>query len=141
MTTKPKTRRAPAATIDPVFAAISEHKARTKEWQRLYGKLDKAQLQARETHGQRPGELIAWRNHKAIGEYGIDKLREELLSQPGADRKQVKREYLDAKARLAATEPARVEWDHRAGITPLREQYEHANAAERRCGFGAFNHD
>jgi hypothetical protein len=68
-----------------------------------------------------------------IAEYGIDKCREELLSQPGADKKQVEKDYRDAKARLAAAERAGVEWDHRAGIAPLREQYERANAAERRA--------
>jgi hypothetical protein len=131
-----KPRHAPAANgagVDPIYSAIAEHKARTKERHRLYGKLDKAQFQAAETHGLRPSPLIAWRNYHAIGEYGIDKCREELLSQPGADRKQVSKEYRDAKARLAATEPAAVEWDHCAGIRPLREQYEHANAAERRA--------
>jgi len=60
-------------------------------------------------------------------------LLEELLSQPGADRKEVRKEYLDAKGRMAAAERAGVEWDHRAGIAPLREQYERANAAERRA--------
>ena len=55
------------------------------------------------------------------------------LSQPAADRKQVEKGYLDAKASLTAAERAGVEWDHRAGIAPLREQYERANAAERRA--------
>jgi hypothetical protein len=133
MTAKPKARKAPAAPVDPVFAAIAEHRARTKVWLRLYGKLDEAQLQARETHGARPWELIAWRDNEAIGEYEIDNCREELLRQPGADRKQIEKEYLDARARLAAAERAGVEWDRSAGIAPLREQYERANAAERRA--------
>jgi hypothetical protein len=55
------------------------------------------------------------------------------LSQPGADRKQVRKEYREAKARLAAAERAGIEWDHRAGIVPLREQYERADAAEQRA--------
>jgi hypothetical protein len=103
MTTKPKTRKAPAngAELDPIFALIDAHKARTKEWSRLYSKLDNA--------------------------------REEFLKRPGADRKQVSKEYLDAKARLAAAERAGVEWDHRAGIAPLREQYELVAAALRRA--------
>jgi hypothetical protein len=55
------------------------------------------------------------------------------LSQPAADRKQVEKGYLDAKARLTAAERAGVEWDHRAGIAPLREQSECAKAAESRA--------
>ncbi|MGB6325831.1 MAG: hypothetical protein WBG11_08665, partial [Methylocella sp.] len=77
--------------------------------------------------------LIAWRNYSAIGGPEIDRCREELLSQPGADKKQVQKEFRDAKARLAAAERAGVEWDHRAGITPLREQADRASAAERRA--------
>ena len=132
---KPETRKAPAngAELDPIFALIDAHKARAKEWSRLYSKLDEAQCQAQETHGPRPWDLIAWRNYQTIGEYGIDSAREELLRQPGADEKQVEKEYRDAKARLAAGERAGVEWDHRAGIAPLREQNERANAAERRA--------
>jgi hypothetical protein len=148
MTTKPKTRKAPAAKgaarknaaneaaagiRDPAFALIDAHKARTKEWLRLYATLDVAQFQAEETHGRRPSELIAWRDYSAIGEYGIDNCRKELLRQPAADRKQISKEYLDAKARLTAAERAGVEWDHRVGIAPWREQYERANAAERRA--------
>jgi hypothetical protein len=133
MTTRPKTRKAPSRAIDPVFAAIAEHKARAKEWGRLSSKLDNAQLQAAKTHGHRPWELIAWRNYPATGGRELDDRREEFLRQPGADRKQVEKEYRDAKAREVAAERAAVEWDHRVGIAPLREQYERANAAERRA--------
>jgi hypothetical protein len=132
---KPETRKAPAngAELDPIFALIDAHKARAKEWSRLYSKLDEAQCQAQETHGPRPWDLIAWRNYQAIGGRELDDRREEFLRQPGADRKQVEKEYRDAKAREAAAERAGVEWDHRVGISPLREQYERANAAERRA--------
>jgi hypothetical protein len=147
MTTKPKTSKAPAKRAahknganeapagipDPTFALIDAHKARAKEWLLLYSKLDEAEFQARETHGGRPPELIAWRHYSMIGECEIDSCREEFLKQPAADRKQVSKEYLDAKARLAAAERAGVEWDHRAGLAPLREQEESANAAERRA--------
>ena len=133
MVNHPNRKRKLNTAIDPVFAAIAEHKALNKEWLRLYSKLDEAQLQARETHGQRPWPLIAWRDHTAIGGYEIDNAREEFLRQPGADRKQVEKEYRDAKRREAAAERAGVEWDHRAGIAPLREQYERADAAEKRA--------
>jgi hypothetical protein len=104
-----------------------------KEWIRLFDELCEAEVQARKTHGDRPGELIVWSNYRAIGEYGIDNCRKELLSQPAADREQVEKEYLHAKARLTAAERAGVEWDHRAGIAPLRKQYEHAKATEGRA--------
>jgi hypothetical protein len=66
MTTKPKTRKEPASApaIDPVFAAIAEHKARAKEWGRLSSKLDEAWLEARKTHGERAG--IEWGHRVGI---------------------------------------------------------------------------
>jgi hypothetical protein len=130
MTTKPKTRKAPP---DPIFAAIAEHKALRKEWHRLNEKLDNAEGRASETHGCRPKSLIWWGDHDVFFEDHLDSRREKFLSEPGADREQVEKEYLDAKARLAAAERAGVEWDHRAGIAPLREQNERVNAAERRA--------
>ncbi|HXN89408.1 MAG TPA: hypothetical protein VN890_08660 [Methylocella sp.] len=130
MTTKPKTRK---AELDPACAAIAEHKALMKEWLRLSDELGEAESQARKTHGDRPSELIEWRNYRAIGEYGIDNWRKQLLSQPGADRQKVEKEYQDARVMLAAAERAAVEWDHHAGITPLREQDERARAAESRA--------
>jgi hypothetical protein len=126
---------APAGIPDPEFAMIDAHKVWTKEWCRFYNKLDEAEFEAGKTQGKRPMPMIAWRNYPMIAEYGIDKCREELLSQPGADKKQVEKDYRDAKARLAAAERAGVEWDHRAGIAPLREQYERANAAGAPCGY------
>jgi hypothetical protein len=138
---KPKTRKAPAAKpaapkngtkatapVDPIFALIDAHRARTKEWVRLYYKLDEAEFEAAKTHGKRSSSLIEWRNYLAIGGQEIDDRREEFLNQPGADRKQVEKEFRDAKAREAAAEQAGVEWDHWAGITPLRERYERARA-------------
>jgi hypothetical protein len=133
---KPKSRKAPpakAAELDPVFAAIAEHKALNKEWHRLDTKLDEAKFQAQETHGAMPLELIAWRNYEAIGGYEIDKAREEFLKQPGADHEQVEKEYQDAKAREAAAECARNEWDLRVGVAPLREQFWRIDWEERRA--------
>jgi hypothetical protein len=50
---KPNTRKAPAD--DPIFAAIAEHKAISKElWSRLYYALNDAEDKAHETHGMRP---------------------------------------------------------------------------------------
>ncbi len=134
MTTNPKTRKTPAAVaIDPIFAAIAEHKAREKEWFHLYRKLDNAEDKAKKTHGIRPWSLIAWRNYSAIGGPEIDQRREWFLKEPGADPKQIEKEYQDAKAREIAAERAGVEWDKRAGITLVREQYERGKLAEERA--------
>jgi hypothetical protein len=139
MTTKPKTRKAaaparkPAAIDDPIFGLIAEHKALTRKYFRLQYKLDDAESKAAETHGKRPFEMTLWRGCDAFSEEGIDARREEFLSQPGVDREQIEKEYVDAKARLAAAESASAEWDHRAGVAPLREQYESAHLAERKA--------
>src|ERR1700730_18420476 len=130
MTTKPKTRKAPAkarkppAIDDPIFALIAEHKALTKKMYRLSDKLEEAVFKAAEPHGERPSRMILWRSHDAFSEEGIDARREEFLSHPGADREQIEKECLDAKARLATAEIAGAEWDERAGVAPLRERYE-----------------
>jgi len=130
---KPKARKAPAAAIDPVFAAIAFHKALQKKCHRLNTKLDEAEIQARETHGLRPLELIAWRNYFAIGGHELDRARDKFLCEPGADHEQVEKEYQDAKARLAAIERARDEWDLRVGVAPLREQFGRIDWEERRA--------
>ena len=51
MTTKPKTREA-AAAIDPVFAAISEHKALVKEYIRCRNNSHAARARAEKKHGK-----------------------------------------------------------------------------------------
>jgi hypothetical protein len=131
------TRKSPAAktatAIDPIFAAIAEHKAREKEWLHLTGKLDDAKYIAQRKHGVRPNDWIWWRNVDVFYEDHLESRREEFLKQPGADREQIEKEYLDAKARLAAAERAGIEWDQRTGIAPDRKQYEHSNRAERRA--------
>jgi hypothetical protein len=134
MTTKPKTRKAPAnrAAIDPAFAAIAEHKARQKEWLRLHDELENAEHAARKTHGSRPESYIRWRG-SAAGHEDIDSCREAFLGWPNADPEKIEKEYLDAKARLATAERAGNEWDQRTGIAPLREQYERGKLAEYRA--------
>src|SRR5665647_1812491 len=70
----------PAATTgpDPIFARIATHKKLTADWQRLYDQLDEAEWTAAKEHGNRPIELIHWRNYD-IGPSGIDTRRESLL--------------------------------------------------------------
>jgi hypothetical protein len=55
MTTKPKTRKVPAANgaeLDPVFAAIAEHKTRIKEYIRCRNDSEAAREQAEKKHGK-----------------------------------------------------------------------------------------
>jgi hypothetical protein len=68
MTTKPKTRKAPVANgaeLDPVFAAITEHKMLIRESNRLEAAARAARDKAEKTHGEWirapgkwPGETI-----------------------------------------------------------------------------------
>jgi hypothetical protein len=52
MTTKPKTRKAPAAANDPVFAAIAEHRALVREYIRCRNDSEAAREQAKKKHGK-----------------------------------------------------------------------------------------
>jgi hypothetical protein len=55
MTTKPKTRKAPAANgagVDPVFGAIAEHKALSKETDRLEESFRAAKAKAEKKNGK-----------------------------------------------------------------------------------------
>jgi hypothetical protein len=66
----------PAAAIgaDPIFAMIASHKKLQAAWQGLYDQLDEAKWTAAKEHGNRPIELIHWRNYH-IGESEIDTRR------------------------------------------------------------------
>jgi hypothetical protein len=145
---KPKTRKAPAARtaapksgggaapsgiLDPAFGAIAAHKALQKEWHRLYMKLDEAECNALKTDPDRPGSFIEWRDYSVVGGYDLDRARDNFLCVPGANHEQVEKEYQDAKARLAAAERARDEWDLRVGIAPLREQFGRIDWEEHRA--------
>jgi hypothetical protein len=52
MTTKPETRKAPAAVIDPVFAAIAEHKVLIREYICCRNNSEAARHQAEKKHGR-----------------------------------------------------------------------------------------
>ena len=120
--------------VDPIYAAIEQHRKLIAESDRLYDELQKAECVAEKKHGRRPSSLIAWRSHSAIGASEIDDRREEFLRQPGADRKQVEREYRDAKHRAGAGARAGFAWDKRTGIAPLRQLYERTRRAETAAG-------
>jgi hypothetical protein len=128
-----KASRAKTAAVDPIFAAITEHKALAKESWHLCDKLGAAEEEAAKTFRRRPWSLIEWRKYSAIGEHEIDRAREEFLMQPGADPEQIEKEYQDAKRREAAAEYEGIAWDQLTGIAPLREQFERAQSAEDRA--------
>jgi hypothetical protein len=113
---------------DPIFAAIEYHRKSFAAWIKDYEMLDNAEGEARTKHGNQPPGLITWRGYY-IGGSEIDERRKVLLGEPGVDRKQIEREYLDAKARERATIKAGIEWDNVTGIAPLREQSDRASNA------------
>ncbi len=123
-----------ASAVDSIYAAIEHHRKLVGESDRLYEELQKAENAAEKKYGRRPWALIAWRSYSAIGASEIDDRREEFLRQPGADRKQVEREYRDAKDRARAAARAGLEWDKRTGLAPLRQLYERTRRAETAAG-------
>ena len=125
---------AASAGSDPIYAAIKQHRKLVAESDRLYDELQKAENAAEKKHGRRPSALIAWRSYSVISASEIDDRREEFLRQPGADRKQVEREYRDAKDRARAAARAGLEWDKRTGLAPLRQLYERTRRAETAAG-------
>ncbi|WP_363350179.1 hypothetical protein [Methylocystis echinoides] len=75
------------------------------------------------TGSLRPFGLIDWRGH-CIGRQEVERLRDQLLSEPDADPEKIEAEYLDAKARERAEEIAAREWDEAHGLTDMRRQEE-----------------
>lgn len=118
-----------AGAVDPIFAAIEGHRKSATASFEIYTALDNAEGELKAKHGRRPCELITWRDYY-IGGSEINQRRETLLREEGADRKQIEREYLDAKARERAQIQAGIEWDNMTGIAPLREQFDRAKDAE-----------
>jgi hypothetical protein len=119
-----------ASAADPVYALINTHRALAADWYKLCETLDAAEGEAAAVHGHRPSKLIMWRNY-CIGGSEIDYRREVLLSDPGANRKQIEREYQDAKGRERAQHEAALDWDKTTGTVQLREQRRRAHGAER----------
>ena len=115
---------------DPIFDAIKIYRSLIRVGDGLYDKLERAAFRGQNKYGSRPWSLIAWRDYSAIGGHEIDDRRDDFLGQPGANRKQIEKEYRDAKAREAAAKSAGIEWDKRAGLAELRDEYERARRAE-----------
>jgi hypothetical protein len=126
--------RQPAIDPDPIFAAIGEHKSLWEKWSLLEKEINNIEEAESEKSRDRPVELIAWRSYSSIGDYEIDRAREEFLRQPNADHEQIEKEYQDAKARLKAVEREAIAWDYRMGIGPLRKQCEQLWRAWEREG-------
>ena len=136
MANKLNLRKTPKAAIDPdpIFAAIVEHKSLWEKWSLLEEEINNIEEAESEKSRDRPVELIAWRSYSSIGDYEIDRAREEFLRQPNADHEQIEKEYQDAKARLKAVEREAIAWDYRMGIGPLRKQCEQLWRAWEREG-------
>lgn len=96
--------------------------------------MDNAIADARDKHGQHPPKLISWRNYGAIGADDEGAYNSFLArAKSNAGRKQLGREYRNAKARYAQAVVACAEWDRKAGIAPLRAANERAREAEKRA--------
>jgi hypothetical protein len=69
-----------ASQVDPIFAAIDNHRKLFKAWNALYDAIERAESKANKKHGRRPWSLVAWRNYSAIGGSEIEDRREEFLT-------------------------------------------------------------
>jgi hypothetical protein len=110
----------PAATLDPIFAAIEKHRRLLALRDQLYLDIDEAEGKVNEW---RPFALIAWRKYSHIGGQEIERARDEFLAD-GLDPVQIESEYRDAQAEYRAQLDAQKAWDERHGIAPLRRQHE-----------------
>jgi hypothetical protein len=105
MTTKPKTRKTPAAKIDPVFAAIAEHKTMTLESDRLEKSYRTARAKAEKKHGEWIGYIQRCRS----GNRSKDKWPGEAIISPFYDRwSRAGRAERKAAIRMARTKPATI---------------------------------
>ena len=106
------------ATLDPIFAAIENHRRLLAEGEQLYLDIDEAEGKVGEP---RPFTLIAWRKYSHIGGSEIERARDEFLAD-GLDPVRIESEYRDAQAEYCAQLDAQKAWDERHGIAPLRER-------------------
>jgi hypothetical protein len=118
--------------VDPIFAAIERCRLTQRAAMRAFEEMDGAICDAQPVHGERPLELIGWRNYGHIGGHEIDRVRQELLNEATtqAERIDIEGEYEDAKARYAEKICASNEWDQKARITPWRARSEAASDDE-----------
>jgi hypothetical protein len=104
MTTNPKTRKALAATIDPVFAAISEHKALMRETRRLGKSCVIERDKAEKKYGEWIGYIVRCRS-----ENREDDWPGEAIISPFYHRwNRAERAESVAAMRMARTKPATI---------------------------------
>ena len=118
-----------AAEPDPIFAALAEHRRLYREWSSLCDELDDAERKVKE---RRPILLITWQNY-SIGSSEIERVRDEFLAHPRANRKKIEREYQKAKADLRARHQAERQRYKRHGLAPLQAETNRASKAERQA--------
>jgi hypothetical protein len=122
---------AAALPADPIFAMIIMHKKLKADWQERYDQLQEAEFNAAKEHGNRPIELIHWRNYH-IGASEIDSRRESLLEAGEVEPATVEQEYVDANARYQAKIAAGLAWDEWTGLATLRKGVDRRSTAEWR---------
>ena len=112
----------PTIAHDPIFAAIETHRAAVNADNQAAEFVDEAEAKAGRVSGQqRPARLVQFYNYLTCGTE-LDEHRTRLLEQPGANRRQIEREYKSARARELDLIAAGWKWDKRNGISPLRYQ-------------------
>jgi hypothetical protein len=116
---------------DPIFAMIAMHKKLRADRVGLDNQLQEAEFNAAKEHGNRPIELIYWRNY-LIGASEIDSRRESLLEAGEVEPATVEQEYVDANARYQAKIAAGLAWDEWTGLATLRKDVDRRLAAEWR---------
>jgi len=104
---------------DPIFAALDTHRKTNDAQFEVFKQLDEAEGMIKEGC---PIPLVSWRNY-TIGGSEIDTRRETLLSEPGADRRKIEKEYRQKKAEEADLIRAKTQWYERHGLAALRARH------------------
>lgn len=114
---------------DPVFAATEAHASAAAAEVKAAMAHDRAESAARKKHGNRPQELICWRNYH-VQEIELDARRAEFSKLPGIDPKKIKVEYRDACKRMRRKIARGAAWDKAAGVVGLKAACDAAFGAE-----------
>ena len=116
---------------DQILSAIAAHIALDNKVADLGIKIDKKESQVKKRYGIRPFGLIRWREW-LIGGSEIERVRNELIAR-GMDKKTIAKEYADARKRYAEHLRKMEEWDERAGLKPIRDEFERLIVQECRA--------
>ncbi len=117
----------PGLVSERTLAALDRVRTAEKLFDRLWDQCDTAKNAVREKHGDRPCELIAWRNNSHTGGSAIERIRNELL-RDGEDASIIEQEFRDAKKRYRAVVKAGKDWDKRAGVDLMSKAVDEARA-------------